>query len=103
MMCHDTVLQFISYLFWEIRNRADRIIDHFHTDHNMTEQLPELRCNVLGFWGMQDAFNPVGGADKLAKGIKNCRVVLVNQCGHWVQVEHREMFNRTCIDFMKNG
>lgn len=70
---------------------------------NMTEQLPELRCNVLGFWGMQDAFNPVGGADKLAKGIKNCRVVLVNQCGHWVQVEHREMFNRSCIDFMKNG
>jgi 4,5:9,10-diseco-3-hydroxy-5,9,17-trioxoandrosta-1(10),2-diene-4-oate hydrolase len=69
----------------------------------MTEQLPDLKCNVLGFWGMQDAFNPVGGADKLAKGIKNCRVVLVNQCGHWVQVEHREMFNRTCIDFMKNG
>ena len=30
-------------------------------------------------------------------------VVLVNQCGHWVQVEHRDMFNRTCIDFMKNG
>ena len=70
---------------------------------NMTEQLPQLQCNVLGFWGMQDAFNPVGGADKLAKGIKNCRVVLVNQCGHWVQVEHREMFNRTCIDFIKNG
>ena len=70
---------------------------------NMTEQLPDLKCNVLGFWGMQDAFNPVGGADKLAKGIKNCRIVLVNQCGHWVQVEHRDMFNRTCIDFMKNG
>ncbi|WP_417285310.1 alpha/beta fold hydrolase [Comamonas sp.] len=70
---------------------------------NMTEQLPELKCNVLGFWGMQDAFNPASGADKLVKGIKNCRVILVNQCGHWVQVEHREMFNRSCIDFMKNG
>jgi 4,5:9,10-diseco-3-hydroxy-5,9,17-trioxoandrosta-1(10),2-diene-4-oate hydrolase len=52
---------------------------------------------------MQDAFNPVGGADTLARGIANCRVVLVNQCGHWVQVEHREMFNRTCIDFLQNG
>ena len=70
---------------------------------NMTEQLPDLKCNVLGFWGMQDAFNPVGGAEKLANGIKNCRIVLVNQCGHWVQVEHRNMFNRTCIDFMQNG
>lgn len=70
---------------------------------NMTERLPDLQCNVLGFWGMQDAFNPVGGADKLARGIQRCRVVLVNQCGHWVQVEHREMFNRNCIDFLKNG
>lgn len=70
---------------------------------NMTQQLPQLQCNVLAFWGMQDAFNPVGGADTLARGIANCRVVLVNQCGHWVQVEHREMFNRTCIDFLQNG
>ncbi|GAB2466751.1 alpha/beta fold hydrolase [Comamonas humi] len=70
---------------------------------NLTEQLPQLQCKVLAFWGMQDAFNPVGGADKLARGIQNCRVVLVNQCGHWVQVEHRGMFNRTCIDFLQNG
>ena len=70
---------------------------------NMTARLPQLQCNVLGFWGIQDAFNPVSGADKLAQGIARCRVVLVNQCGHWVQVEHRDMFNRTCIDFLNNG
>lgn len=70
---------------------------------NMTAQLPQITCPVLGFWGMQDAFNPVGGATKLAEGIPHARVVLVNQCGHWVQVEHRDMFNRTCIDFLQHG
>lgn len=70
---------------------------------NMTDRLGELKCPVLGFWGMNDSFNPLGGAIKLANGIAKCRVVLVNQCGHWVQVEHREMFNRECIAFLQHG
>lgn len=70
---------------------------------NMTAQLPQITCPVLGFWGMQDAFNPASGATKLAEGLPHCRVVLVNQCGHWVQVEHQALFNRSCIDFLQHG
>lgn len=68
---------------------------------NMTERLHELRCPVLGFWGVNDQFNPVGGATKLVQHCPQARVLLVNRCGHWVQVEHRGMFNRTCIDFLR--
>ncbi len=70
---------------------------------NMTERLHELRCPVFGFWGVNDQFNPVGGAMKLAEHAPNARILLVNRCGHWVQVEHREMFNRLCIDFLNKG
>lgn len=70
---------------------------------NMTERLHELRCPVFGFWGVNDQFNPVGGTMKLMDNCPQARMVLVNRCGHWVQVEHREMFNRSCIDFLKNG
>jgi 4,5:9,10-diseco-3-hydroxy-5,9,17-trioxoandrosta-1(10),2-diene-4-oate hydrolase len=70
---------------------------------NMTEQLHQLRCPVFGFWGVNDQFNPVGGTMKLMENCPQARMVLVNRCGHWVQVEHREMFNRSCIDFLKNG
>jgi len=70
---------------------------------NMTEQLHQLRCPVFGFWGVNDQFNPVGGAMKLMNHCPQARLLLVNRCGHWVQVEHREMFNRACIDFLKNG
>jgi 4,5:9,10-diseco-3-hydroxy-5,9,17-trioxoandrosta-1(10),2-diene-4-oate hydrolase len=70
---------------------------------NMTERLAELRCPVLGFWGTDDLFNPAGGAMKLMQYAPKARMVLVNQCGHWVQVEHRDMFNRLCLDFLGNG
>jgi 4,5:9,10-diseco-3-hydroxy-5,9,17-trioxoandrosta-1(10),2-diene-4-oate hydrolase len=30
-------------------------------------------------------------------------MLLVNRCGHWVQVEHRELFNRQCLDFLSKG
>lgn len=70
---------------------------------NMTEQLHELRCPVFGFWGVNDQFNPASGTMKLMDNCPQARMVLVNQCGHWVQVEHREMFNRSCIDFLQNG
>ncbi len=70
---------------------------------NMTARLHELRCLVFGFWGINDQFNPASGAAKLLDNCPNARMVMLNRCGHWVQVEHRELFNRSCIDFMQNG
>lgn len=70
---------------------------------NMASRLAEVRCPVLGFWGMNDQFNPVSGAHKIAAGCPNARVVLVNRCGHWVMVEHRDFFNRACLDFLRHG
>jgi 4,5:9,10-diseco-3-hydroxy-5,9,17-trioxoandrosta-1(10),2-diene-4-oate hydrolase len=70
---------------------------------NMTGRLAELKCTVFGFWGMNDQFNPASGAAKLMEHCPQARLILVNRCGHWVQVEHQEMFNRMCLDFLKNG
>jgi len=70
---------------------------------NMTTELRQLTCPVFGFWGVNDLFNPVGGAMKLVENCPQARIVLVNRCGHWVQVEHRDMFNRACIDFLQQG
>ncbi len=70
---------------------------------NMVERLSEIRCPVLGFWGINDRFNPVGGAMKILERCPQARFVLLNRCGHWVMVEHRELFNRTCLDFLRNG
>ena len=68
---------------------------------NMTERLEELQAPILGFWGTDDHFNPASGALKVLKHAPNARFILLNRCGHWVQVEHRELFNTACLAFLK--
>lgn len=69
----------------------------------LTDRLQEIACPVLGFWGMDERMMPENGIMALAKNVHSLRLVLVTQCGHWVMVEHEEMFNRTCLDFLNNG
>jgi 4,5:9,10-diseco-3-hydroxy-5,9,17-trioxoandrosta-1(10),2-diene-4-oate hydrolase len=70
---------------------------------NMAERLAEIRCPVLGFWGTNDRFNPATGAMKIVERCAQARLLLLNRCGHWVMVEHRDLFNRSCLDFLRNG
>jgi 4,5:9,10-diseco-3-hydroxy-5,9,17-trioxoandrosta-1(10),2-diene-4-oate hydrolase len=70
---------------------------------NMTGQLGQITCPSLALWGLNEQMMPDSGIMRLAKGMPNCRMVLVPQCGHWVMMEHRELFNRTVIDFLQNG
>lgn len=70
---------------------------------DMTERLHELQCPILGFWGINDNFNPASGAMKILEHAPQARFIMLNRCGHWVQVEHTDLFNRSCIDFLKQG
>ena len=69
----------------------------------LVDRLSEIRCPVLGFWGMDERMMPEEGIMAMVKNIPHMRTVLVNECGHWVMVEHEGMFNRTCLDFLQNG
>ena len=69
----------------------------------LTARLHELDCPVLGFWSMDEKMMPENGIMAMAKNIRHLRLVLVTQCGHWVMVEHEDMFNRACLDFLRNG
>lgn len=67
---------------------------------NMTEQLNEIQVPILGFWGTNDQFNPPAGAFKVLDNAPNARFIMLNRCGHWVQVEHQALFNRECVNFL---
>jgi 4,5:9,10-diseco-3-hydroxy-5,9,17-trioxoandrosta-1(10),2-diene-4-oate hydrolase len=67
----------------------------------LTERLAELRCPVLGFWGLDEQMMPENGIMAMARNIRELRLILVSQCGHWVMVEHESMFNRACLDFIR--
>jgi 4,5:9,10-diseco-3-hydroxy-5,9,17-trioxoandrosta-1(10),2-diene-4-oate hydrolase len=70
---------------------------------NMADRLGEITCPALGFWGMDEKLMPETGILKLAKGMPNMRMILVPKAGHWVMIEHRDLFNRMTLDFLKNG
>lgn len=70
---------------------------------NMAERLPELACPILVFWGMNDKFCPASGANTLMQACRHIRCVLLSECGHWVMVEHRDLFNRDCLAFLAEG
>ena len=70
---------------------------------DMTARLHEIQAPIFGFWGTDDRFNPHTGALKLIENAPDARMILLNRCGHWVQVEHRDLFNRSCIDFLTEG
>ncbi|TDF85941.1 alpha/beta fold hydrolase [Pseudomonas sp. H9] len=70
---------------------------------NMEARLGEINCPILGFWGSNDNFNPVSGAQRIVDGARKARFIVLNQCGHWVQVEHRELFNRSSLEFLRHG
>jgi 4,5:9,10-diseco-3-hydroxy-5,9,17-trioxoandrosta-1(10),2-diene-4-oate hydrolase len=68
---------------------------------NLLPRLPGINCPTMAFWGVQDNFCPVETAPLLARGIPDCRVLLLSKCGHWAQVEHVETFNREAIRFLQ--
>ncbi len=70
---------------------------------NMVQRLGEIQCPALTLWGLNEQMMPDSGILKIAKGLQHGRVVLVPQCGHWVMIEHRELFNRSVIDFIERG
>lgn len=65
------------------------------------DRLGELACPILMFWGESDAFCPVQTSYNLLRACPNSRLVVFAACGHWVQVERTDLFNRLTVDFLR--
>jgi 4,5:9,10-diseco-3-hydroxy-5,9,17-trioxoandrosta-1(10),2-diene-4-oate hydrolase len=68
---------------------------------HLAPRLGDLSCPVFAFWGMNDKFCPSSGATTIAEHCKKARVMLLSECGHWVMVEHTDLFNRLSVDFLR--
>ena len=54
-------------------------------------------------YGRNDRVVPLENGLRLVGSIPNSRLVVLNQCGHWAQYEHADVFNRLVLDFLSNG
>jgi len=69
----------------------------------LAPRLGELRCPILGFWGMEDQFCPVSGVQVMMERCSNIQFLVRSECGHWFMVEHAGLFNRSCLDFLRHS
>jgi 2,6-dioxo-6-phenylhexa-3-enoate hydrolase len=67
---------------------------------DLSVRLGEIRATTLATHGVNDRMVPMDHALKVVGGIPDCRLVMFNHCGHWVQWEHADEFNRIVIDFL---
>ncbi len=70
--------------------------------HNMENELKNIQCPILGFWGQKDEFTPVGGAKKILDRCANSSFTILSDCGHWVMVEYADLFNHHVTYFLDN-
>lgn len=63
-------------------------------------RLSEITAETLIVWGRNDRFVPLDTGLRLVAGIPTSELHVFNNCGHWVQWEHHEKFNRMTIEFL---
>ena len=68
----------------------------------MAHLLPKIKAKTLCVWGRDDRFVPLDNGLKAIWAIPDARLVVFARCGHWVQWEHADEFNRQVVDFLKN-
>lgn len=64
------------------------------------EEIAGISTPTLIFHGKDDRVVPYEGSLKLVSLIRDSRLVLINRCGHWLQLEHADEFNRLVGDFI---
>jgi 2-hydroxy-6-oxonona-2,4-dienedioate hydrolase len=65
-------------------------------------RLGEIAAPALIIWGRDDRFVPFDVGLRLVWGLQNAEFHVFNRCGHWVQWEHAEKFNRMVLDFFQH-
>lgn len=64
------------------------------------EALPEIETPTLVIWGRDDAWIPLGHADRFVEAIPGARKVVLERCGHMPQAEMPEEVGRLIRDFL---
>jgi 2-hydroxy-6-oxonona-2,4-dienedioate hydrolase len=67
------------------------------------EKVAGIQGPALLIHGRDDRVVHYENSLRLCALIPNSRLVLLNRCGHWAQVEHADEFNRLVADFVTNN
>jgi pimeloyl-ACP methyl ester carboxylesterase len=65
----------------------------------LNKRLDRIKAPTLLLWGKEDTMIPVKFVEAFVT-LKNCRIVMLENCGHRPHVDRPELFNRIVADFL---
>lgn len=66
-------------------------------------RLAEIAAPTLAIHGRDDRVVSYEQSLRLVSAVDDSRLLLLNRCGHWAQIEHAEEFNRVVREFIQNS
>jgi 2,6-dioxo-6-phenylhexa-3-enoate hydrolase len=69
---------------------------------DVSHRVPAIKHRTLVTWGRDDRFVPLDHGLKLLNLLQDAQLHVFSRCGHWVQFEHADAFNRLVLDFLKH-
>jgi pimeloyl-ACP methyl ester carboxylesterase len=66
----------------------------------VNDRLNKIKAKTLLIWGKDDQMIPVNFVNPFIK-MKNCRVILLENCGHTLYINRSQLSNKIVIDFLK--
>ncbi|MBM9460344.1 alpha/beta fold hydrolase [Nocardioides sp. zg-536] len=67
------------------------------------QEIAGIKAPTLLIHGRDDRVVHYEYSLRILPMIANARLVLLNRCGHWAQLEHTDEFNRLVTDFIEHG
>ncbi|MCB9202291.1 MAG: alpha/beta hydrolase [Flavobacteriales bacterium] len=68
--------------------------------HNLSKELPNIKCPVLLIWGKQDNVTPPSVAEEFHELIPNTELKWINECGHAPMMEKPDEFNSLLLPWL---
>ncbi|WP_432560256.1 alpha/beta fold hydrolase [Granulicoccus sp. GXG6511] len=120
----DTMKQLVDVMTFDsafatdelIQARADMVAAHPQHNENFLAgvgkraiveldhaKVPGITAPTLLFHGRDDRVVHFENSLRLVQLIPDARLVLINRCGHWLQIEHADEFNRLVLEFLANA
>ena len=97
---HGTNWNADGSMIWKFDNYARIFSPYGHHIADAAEIYGRIQCPALIFWGTE-SFAPAPVEDPRLKAIADCRLVTVENAGHWVQHDQLEVFLAEATPFLE--
>jgi pimeloyl-ACP methyl ester carboxylesterase len=82
-----------------------RILNHMNNNvtrqrYNTLRRMPYIKAPTLIVWGRQDSTNALELGEQTHQAIKGSKMVVIENCEHYIPTEHPDEFNKALLDFL---